>query len=260
MVQLDTFETIIEMLQPTLITIFAVLLFRFILGRILYSLAERGTITIAIRATIIKAIDVVVFFIIVVSVLRLIATPYEVAIAVTLIAVFGFFIFYYELREFLAYVNLQLLRHLRGKTFEIYFPHHSRPVFGRIVNIELLNTTIEDVYGKKVYVSNSLLLNAVLKDYLPSITLRIRLEGFNESPSVVLENAIKAIKELESKIFRIDERRVSIESMGLNKIVFRLTLYPPTTPVRISDLVDFIRKINETLNKYNPIIEIIEPV
>jgi len=252
-------EDLLQALQPTIIVILLIVLLRFILSRVLSSLTERGSITVTTRATIMKAVDVVVFFTVIIALLQSVAAPYEVLIAIVLIIVIGLFIFYYELREFLAYINLQLLRHLRGRTFEIYFPYHSKPVYGRIVNIELLSATIEDIYGRKIYVSNSLLMNAVLKDHIPSITLKITLKNIGENPTALLNNVIGVIRDIESKIFRVDERRISIENMGLNSVVFKLTVYPFTTPIRISDLANFIGTLNSLLNKYEPVIEIIEP-
>ncbi|OYT37824.1 MAG: hypothetical protein B6U89_06765, partial [Desulfurococcales archaeon ex4484_58] len=169
-------------------------------------------------------------------------------------------LFYYELREFLAYINLQLLRHLRGKTFEIYLPSHSKPIYGRIINIDLLNSTIEDIYGRRIYVSNSLLLNSILREHIPSIQLKITLNDIGDKVQDVLSNILSSFKEIDTGIFRIDDRKVSIERVSSNQISFKLVINPTSTPIRVSDLLSFTNTLNNLLSKYKPVIEVIELV
>ncbi len=245
-------------LQPALIIIVLVLLLRFILNRILLSLAERGTLTLTTKATIMRFIDVIVFFIIVVVTLQVVIAPYQVLIAVSILVILGLFLFFYELREFMAYINLQLLRHLRGKTFEILLPQHSKPIYGRIIKIDLLSSTIEDIYGRRIHVSNTLLMNAILREHIPSIMLRITLRNIGENVTNTLNSLIDNMKEVDIKLFRIDERKISIEKMSGDELVFKLIVYPTVTPVRVSDIVNLINRLTNIMRTYNPVIEVLE--
>ena len=106
---ITSIESLLYSLQPAIITIVVLLLLRLILNRILSSLAERGTLTITTRATIIRFTDIIVFFIAVIVILQTFIEPYQLLIAVSILVILGVFLFYYELREFMAYINLQLL-------------------------------------------------------------------------------------------------------------------------------------------------------
>ncbi len=258
LLQPSDIENALQIMQPIIVTIIVILLLRFILNKILSSLTERGTLTITTKATIMRFVDIIVGFIIILVVLQALIQPYQVFVVVAILLFISFFLFYYELREFVAYINLQLLRHLRGRTFEIRLPNHEKPVYGRIVNIELLNSTIEDIYGKRIYVSNSLLVNAVLREHIPSIELRITLHKLGPELASALENILGSLREIDTGIFRIDTKKISIEKVSRNSITFRLIVFPTSTPIRISDLLNFIELLNNLLNKYEPSIEVIE--
>ncbi len=253
-------EVFIQTLQPAIIVVLMVLLLRFILNRIFTSLAERGTLTISTKATIMRFVDIAVFFIIIVAVLQILVAPYQVLLAVSILVLLASFLFFYELCEFLAYINLQLLRHLRGRTFEIYLPNHSKPIYGRIVNIDLLSSTIEDIYGRKIHVSNSLLMNSVLREHIPSIMLKITLRNVSEDPSNLLLNLMNSLRELDAKVFRIDEKKLALEKVGSDSLTFKLIVYPTATPVRIGDIVNLVKMLNMMMNKYDPLIEVVELV
>jgi hypothetical protein len=258
MTNTSSVEPIFYSLEPAIITILLVLLLRFVLNKILLSLAERGTLTIATKATIMRFIDITVFFVVVVVVLQVLVPPYQVLIAVSIIIVLGLFLFFYELREFMAYINLQLLRHLRGKTFEILLPHHTKPIYGRIISIDLLGSTIEDIYGRRIHVANTLLMNAILREHIPSIMLRISLNNPKGELVDMLSSLIDSLKNLDVRLFRIDERKISIEKMSNDVVVLRLIAYPSVTPVRIIDVINLVNRLNTMLRTYNPVIEILE--
>lgn len=251
-------ESLLHSFQPAIIVIVTVLLMRLILNKIFNSLAERGTLTITTKVTIMRFIDIIVFFTIVIAFLQVVIAPYQVLVAVSIIVVLSLFLFFYELREFMAYINLQLLRHLRGKTFEILLPYHIKPIYGRIASIDLLSSTIEDIYGRRIHVSNSLLMNAILREHIPSIMLRITLKSNINDVSELLNNIVKSLKEIDIRLFRIDERKISIEEISNNEFIFKLIVYPTVTPVRISDIANLINRLITLMRSYNPEIKVIE--
>jgi len=250
-------EAFLQSLQPVFITILVILLLRFILSRILGSLADRGVLTLSTRATIMRFIDVIVFFAIIIVVLQATVQPIEVYVPLSIIVLLTVITFLPELREFTAYINLQLLRRVRGKVFEIHLPNHNEPVYGRITSVELLYSTIEDAFGRKMYVSNTQLMNSVLKEHNPLIRLRITVRNLGEEPVNTLNSILSSLKSFESSVFRIDEKRVWINSIGGEAIVFTLDIHPISTPIRMSDLMVFIDGLNKLLKKNEPVIEVV---
>ncbi len=251
-------EQLLFKFQSVILVIIILVLMRILLVRFLTSLMNRGVVSASTKNTISRFIDVIVIFIILVTVLNVFVPPDIVVIAVSIFIVSSFILFFYEIREFVAYINLQLLRHIKGKSYEIRLPSHAAPVYGRIIDVEPMVSTLEDIYGKRIYIANSLLVNAIIKEYVPSVQLRIKLNTGEIDPLKVVDDLIKSIEEIDLGIFRIDSKKIMIEKIGVGEVVARIRAYPVSTPIRLSDLVRLANEINKSLIKYNPEIEFIE--
>ena len=158
----------------------------------------------------------------------------------------------------MAYINLQLLRHLRGRTYEIHLPFHDKPLYGRITHIDLLGSTIEDVQGRRIYVSNYLLMNSILREHVPTLSLKIALKTNGREPLQVFNELVNRIKNVDTKIFRIDDKRISIVRMDSNDLELVVNAYPAVIPLRNIDILELTNTIHNSLKDYEPRIEILE--
>lgn len=246
-----------DLLTPVLIMLLIGLIY-LVITRFLTALMNRGRISASTKATLSRLIGIISVFTIIVVFLQVIVSIELLVITIAILAFVSILIFFYELREFIAYINLQLLRHLHGRNYEIKLPYHEKPIYGRIVNIEPLSSTIEDIYGRRIYVANSLLVNSVMKEYIPSIQLRIRLSHAEGDPFTVVKDITDSIKAIDLGIFRLDEKKIIIEKIGGGEVVTRINAYPTSLPIRLTDLVKLADSLNKSLTKYNPIIEFID--
>ncbi len=251
-------ENILFGLQTAIIITLLVVLARIVLVRFLGALMSRGRISAATKATLTRLIDIITIFTVIIAFLEFFVSVQLLIITIAVFILISFLLFYYELREFVAYINLQLLRHLHGRNYEIKLPHHESPIYGRIVAIEPLTSIIEDIYGRRIYVSNTMLVNSVMKEYIPSIQLRVKLSYSNDDPMNVIKNITSSFKMLELGIFRIDEKKLIIEKISGDEIVARINAYPTSLPIRLTDLVKLANSINKSLSKYNPVIEFVD--
>jgi len=251
-------EEYIRNLQPLFIAIVFIIFIRFIINYIISSLVERGKITYVTKTVFMRIIDLVLLLTSISIVLHTFFAPYQLFIALFVIVIVLTILFYYELREFIAYVNLQLMRRVSGRLFEIHLPNQNKPVCGKIVTVNPLETVVEDLYGRRIHISNYLLVNSIFKDYVYSIVLKITLRGSDLNFLTSFEEIIKQIKEVKVNVFRIEERKISIEEISSDKCVFKIVATPIVTPIRTSDLMELIKQLTNKFMKYNPVIEIVE--
>lgn len=250
-------EEYIRELQPLFIALMLILFIRFIINYIISSLVERGKITYVSKSIFMRTIDLILLFTSVSIVLHTFFAPYQIFIALTVLIVVLAVLFFYELREFIAYIDIQLMRRISGRVYEIHLPNHNKPIYGKIININPLETVIEDLYGRRIYVSNSLLMNSILREHVYSITLRIVLRDLGDKPVESLNKIIKNIKSVESKVFRIDERKIIVDEISSDQCVLKIIANPIVTPIRTSDLIELIERLNNILLNHKPVIEIV---
>ncbi len=238
------------------IFIAVVLLIRYLISWFVSTLRQRGLISASTKSMLIRILDLLVIIVVILGVVESVTaslTPYIVVIA---LGIMLFVLFYYEIREFTAFITIQLQRYARGTWIEVHLPGQIKPLRGRIVEIEPFNSVLEDLYGNRVYMANSVLVKALIREYTPCVSMRISID---QPENITLDDMLQLIKEaVRGTPFRMDESRVPINSIGGNRLTFTLRLIPLSTPVRSSDLYKMMRKISNMLSRYNPYIEIIE--
>jgi len=250
-------EETLSTLLPVLAAIAVILLIRYIIGRLLSSLVERGTLTLGTKIAILRFVNIAVLIAILIIILQVVTASHLVIFAIAVLVVVGGVIFFYELKEFAAYINIQLLRHLRGRVFEITLPYHEKPIYGRIVNIEPTGSTIEDMYGRKVYVSNTLLMNSILRDYQPCIPLRITVKKASNSVTEVIDKIVESLNKAGHGLFRVDESDIVIENMSESTLTLKVLAHPAAIPVRAGDLARIAETLIDALKPYSPSIEVV---
>ncbi|MCD6301201.1 MAG: hypothetical protein J7L82_03925 [Staphylothermus sp.] len=251
-------ENLLYSLRSAIIIVLLVILIRFIIGRLLTVLFDRGIITLGTRSTIMRFVDVVAVLVVITAFLQSLVAPPVVLYTLAIFTLLSSVLFFYEIREFIAYINLQLIRHIRGRNYEILLPNHNKPIYGRIVSVELMNTIIEDVYGRRIYVANSLLVNAIIKEYVPVIQLRIKLSHAEGDPIRVIEDVADSLRKVDIGVFRLDEKKLIIDKIGRGEVIARINAYPLAIPIRLTDLIKLADSLSKSLAKYNPVIEFME--
>jgi len=236
----------------------AIAVVRFTLTRFIGTLVRRGLISLGTRVTLLRVIDLTLlslFIIVSVHILTASLTPYAI------IAILGLLVltlFFYEVREFTAYITLQMFKHIRGRSVEVYLPGFTSPIKGRVIDLTPFTSVIEDMHGNKIYVANSLLINSIIREHNPSINIRLIL-SFNEGEDIVeLFNKIKStLKEIELGPFRFSEDYISIRSLNKDSLVVDIRLTALALPIRNPDLLRILNQLSKALTPYNPVLEVI---
>lgn len=237
------------------IFIIIVVLVRYLVAWFVTTLVRRGLISTGTRMILTRIIDILVVIIIAVVVVHTITASLTPYIIVTVIGLLVIVMFYYEIKEFTAFITIQLQRYAKGIWIEVYLPNYSSPIRGRLTEIQPFNSVIEDVYGNKIYIANSVLVNSLIKEFNPSIFLELTVTSHEY---LNITEILQTIKEVVSgSPFRLDESYMPIKSMSTASVSLVLRLIPLSTPVRASDLYRLMRQISTSLSQYNPIVEVL---
>ncbi len=233
-----------------------VVLIRYLVAWFVSTLMNRGIISLSTKSVIIRILDLTVIITIILGIVESITASLTPYIIVLVLGIMLFILFYYEIREFTAFITVQLQKYARGTWIEAYLPNVSTPVRGRIVEIDPFSSIIEDLHGNQLYIANSILVNSLIKEYRPIVTLRVSVDM---APEASLEPLIEKVKEVvEETPFRLDETRIPLNSLSKDRLTFTLHLIPLSTPVRSNDLFKTLKKINNAIREYNPSINIVE--
>ncbi len=256
MIAVAGIEDYIMLTWPVVVVFAVMIIVRMILVRLLTGLVNRGVLTLGTKLTLVRVVDMIVLLTILLSVLQYFA---ESLVIYAIIVIFGSIIivlFYYEIREFTAYISLQLLRYIRGRSLEIYLPGHIAPVSGKIVSIEPFSSIIEDMYGNKIYVANSLLLNSVIKEYVPTIKITLTMNLRGREVVSIIKDLSDAFRRGEIGAFRLIENQLAIRSVSEHRVKLTIYVSPLSTPVRVNDVVKLVNSIMDMFREHDVVIEI----
>ncbi|MEM0505588.1 MAG: hypothetical protein QW267_06290 [Sulfolobales archaeon] len=251
-------ESLINQLELIALLAITIVVIRYVLGKFITSLVQRGGISIGTKATLIRMIDLVLlssFLIISVNIVTASLTPYAI-VAILGILVLTFF--YYEVKQFAAYITLQMFKHVKGRNAEIFLHGYSEPIRGRIVELTPLTSTIEDIFGNKIYIPNTLLIESAIKEHNPSINLRIILNLAEGEDVVELFGKVKsAFKNIDLGPFRFNESHITIKSLDTTTLVIDVRLSAIALPIRNPDVLRILDQLSKSLQKYKPVLEIV---
>lgn len=258
MINLEVDIVLLNQLEVIILLIIIVVVIRYILSRFLSSLTQRGSISLSTRALLTRLIDLTLlsaFLIITVNIVTASLTPYAVVVVLGFIVLTFFF---YEVKQFAAYITLQIFRHVKGRNAEIYIRTTSEPIKGRIVEISPLTSVIEDFFGNKIYVPNTVLMDSVIKELNPSITIRLVLSiGKNENVNEVFNEVRRIFKEVDLGPFRFNDSYMIIKSLNSKFLVVDIRLSSIALPIRNTDILKVLNQLSKALSKYEPVLEVI---
>ncbi len=257
--QISGLEITLTEILYLIATIVIALLIRFFLNWLLSGMAGRGVISLSTKNLLSRVIDIATLVVIVLGFVSTITASLIPYMVVLIIGILTFVIFYHEIREFSAFINIQLLKLKKNLWVEVYLPGIDKPLVGRIVDITPFNAVLEDLLGNKVYIANSVLVNSVFRERQPHVVVRIGI--FNTSnPNEHLD--IKKItdevrKAVADVLFRVESDGVMIKSIKEGSVELILNIAPVKPPVNAGDLYKLVEAIYNALRSYSPEVEVL---
>ena len=238
------------------IFITVVVLIRYLVAWFVSTLMNKGVVSLSTKSIIVRVLDLTVIITIILGIVESLTASLTPYIIVLTLAIMLFVLFYYEIREFTAFITMQLQKYARGAWIEAYLPGITLPVRGRIVEIDPFSSIIEDLHGNQIYVANSILVNSLIKEYRPLVTMKISLD----LPSTVtIDELLDKVKSIISETpFRLDESRIPLNSLDQGRLTLTLRLVPLSTPIRSNDLFKVMKRVSNALTGYNPSVNIAE--
>ncbi len=254
----SSIERILYDLAPAIILLAVIIVLRYFVSRLLSTFYRRGYIGVGTKITITRIMDSIFILIFSLFIIQSYVPSIVTYVVIVIFALLVAILFYYEIREFTAYITLQLVKYIRGRYLEISLPGHHRPIYGRIIAMDPFSSTIEDVYGNRTYVANSLLLHSAIRETSPFIPIRIRIQ---RTPAIELKEVIDKLTNVMRgegiAVFRMQEHQIEIEKIDQSEISMFIKVIPASLPVRTNDLLKLIKYIENEFREYNPIIELI---
>lgn len=255
-IQLD--EPLISQIELILILVAIIAVLRYTLSKFITSLVQRGSISISTKVTLIRMVDLGLlsaFLIISVNIITASLTPYVI------IAILGLMVltlFFYEVKQFAAYITLQMFKHVKGRNAEIFLHGYPEPIRGRITDLTPLTSVVEDLFGNKTYIPNTLLIESAIKEHNPSINVRIMLKLKEDEDLIKLFNEVKsAFKNVDLGPFRFNESYITIKSLDTDTLTIDVRLSAIALPIRNPDILRLLNQLSKVLSQYKPVLEII---
>ncbi len=234
--------------------IFTAIIIRYLLIKFLRTLEGRNIITISTRALITRILDIIILIFTIIVTVQIITAELTQYIIVLAVGIFMFILFYYEIREFTAFVAIQLERRVLKTWIEIHPPNLNSSIKGRIIEIQPFLSIIEDIYGNKIRITNSILLHSLIREYTPNIQLKITImKGLN------IDDIFKLIKNITTDSrFRIDEQSITLKAVNKDSITFIVKMVPQQVPLRKIDIYRLVKEILQSFPENSLTIELIE--
>jgi len=257
-INLEVNNVLLRQLEAIALLAATVVVIRYILGRFLSSLVQRSSISLSTKTLLTRLIDLTLFsafLIISINIVTASLTPYAVVV------ILGFTVltfFFYDVKQFAAYITLQMFKHVKGRNAEIYVRTASEPIKGRIVEISPLTSVIEDFFGNKIYIPNTVLMESIIKELNPSINIRLVLSiGRDEDVNEIFNNVRKVFKEIDLGPFRFNDSHMIIKSLNSKFLVVDIRLSSIALPIRNADILKVLSQLSKALSKYEPVLEVI---
>lgn len=234
---------------------------RFIFSWLITNIAKRGVISSGTKILITRIIDIVIIAMILIGVVSIVTASLVPYVVVFVIALLSLLLFYNEVKEFSAYINIQLMRLRRNPWVEIYLPGIDKPLTCRILDISPFNTVLEDVFGNKIYVPNTVLSNSVYRARQPHVVLRLGLSVIHGVASIGDFDCGKIVSKVSEvardMLFRVETESTLLRVIDPQKAEIVVSLVPAKLPIRATDVTRLTTKLSEVLKDYKPEIEVV---
>lgn len=251
----------IQELLSIVLLIGVALAIRFVFSWLISGISRRGVISAGTKALVTRVMDIAIVVMILIGVVGTLTASLVPYVVVFVIAVLSLLLFYNEVREFSAYINIQLMRLRRNPWVEIFLPGIDKPITCRIIDISPFNTTLEDVFGNKIYVPNTVLSNSVYRARQPHVVLRIGLSlihGIASTGNFDCNRVVGVVGEIAGgMLFRIETEGTILRVIDPQRAEITVNLVPAKLPIRATDITRLITRLSQELKDYRPEIEIV---
>ncbi|MEM4481711.1 MAG: mechanosensitive ion channel family protein [Desulfurococcaceae archaeon] len=251
----DIVQGVLWKLQVPFIIILTLIAVRVLLKRVLDTLNTKKILSFEAKETIIRVLDIFIIIIAFLMLLSQFIEVYSVLIAVGVLGLSIAVILFDRIKGFIVYLRLQADRRVLNKPYMIILPGFGKSIYGRVTNISSTYCTIEDIFGDRYMVPNTLIYNAVLKPYTPYLVFRLRVKLSSEEDK---KQVLELIKNLRSDVFRVDERKCIVDRISKDEVDLKIALHPLSTTIRSADIQNFIAEQLERFKEYEVEIELIE--
>ncbi len=252
--------TINELLSIAILVVVSTAL-RFVFSWLVSGIARRGVISAGTKGLVIRILDIAIAVTILIGVVGILTASLVPYVVVFVVGILALLLFYNEVREFSAYINIQLMRLRRNPWVEVYLPGIDRPLTCRILEISPFNTILEDVFGNKIYVPNTVLSNSVYKARQPNVVLRIVLNVFDGMINVGSFNysdiTAKISEVARDVLFRVESEGALLKVMNSRRTEVIINLVPAKLPIRTADISRLVTRLSDELKDYKPEIEVL---
>lgn len=242
-------------LLSLLLGILLLILFRILLGRFLGGLVKRGVIHPNIRGIVLRIIDWVILIVIIVAVLSIFTEVATLSLPILLAVIILLVINWRTIREFTSYLELNILRHIYTGYYEISLPT-GKTIRGKIAETTPTSSIVEDVYGYRYHVTNTLLLESVFKEVAPGVIIRLYVEDPARPAVELVEDIIDKLLALNHPIFRFDVKKTVIEGITSNKWRIVLHFIASSPVIRPTDIASLLSAIRQQLAEYKIDLEV----
>ncbi|MEM4485931.1 MAG: hypothetical protein QW116_01655 [Zestosphaera sp.] len=251
----------IQEMLSIIILVGVALAIRFVFSWVISGISRRGVISAGTKALVTRIVDIAIVVMILIGVVGILTASLVPYVVVFVIAVLSLLLFYNEVREFSAYINIQLMKLRRNPWVEIFLPGIDKPITCRIVEISPFNTTLEDVFGNKIYVPNTVLSNSVYRARQPHIVLRIGLSvihGLASTGNFDCSRLTSTISEIVGDmLFRVEAEGTILRVIDPQRAEVIVSLVPAKLPIRAVDVTRLVSKLSGELKDYKPEIEVV---
>ncbi|MGC8975436.1 MAG: hypothetical protein ACP5KB_04480 [Thermoprotei archaeon] len=234
---------------------------RFVISWLIANIAKRGVISPGTKILITRIIDIVIIVMILIGVVSIVTASLVPYVVVFVIALLSLLLFYNEVKEFSAYINIQFMRLRKNPWVEVYLPGIDKPLTCRILDISPFNTVLEDVFGNKIYVPNTVLSNSVYRARQPHVVVRLGLSithGIASTGDFDCGRIVSKVSEVARDVlFRVETESTLLRVISPQKAEIVVSLVPVKLPVRATDVTRLTTKLSEALKDYMPEIEVV---
>ncbi|MCS7128629.1 MAG: mechanosensitive ion channel [Sulfolobales archaeon] len=233
---------------PAILILLVLLVLRFLVNRFISAMHTRKVLSLSVKYILLKVVDYVIILVYLSCLLYIYLPTMPILYVVGLVSAAFILIFFYDVREFLAYFYIIASKYPRGRPVVISIPRYSYRVFGRVNEVHMHGAEVEDFYGNKIYIPNTLLASSITIETPVLVSLRVKAlftdrSRISEEISSLVD---RMSKEISQKIpFSFDKESSYIEKIDVDRgeAMLILRFKPLSLPIKRSSTYELTKYI-----------------
>ncbi|MEM4475947.1 MAG: hypothetical protein QXS73_01345 [Desulfurococcaceae archaeon] len=222
---------------PAILILLALLVLRLLVNRFISAMHERRILSLSVKYILSKVVDYIIILVYLSCLLYTYLPTIPVIYVIGFVTATFILMFFYDVREFLAYFYIIASKYPRGRPVVISLPRYGYRVFGRVNEVHMHGAEIEDFYGNKIYIPNTLLAGSITIETPVLVSLRVKTLFTDRSRiSDEISSLIDRLsKEISQKIpFSLDKESSYVEKIDVDKgeAMLILRFKPLSLPIK----------------------------